>query len=583
MVLPFLMFFINSTIAAFLTEFQDGFQMKKFLLNLKKILKDSIFHFPGFYLVKLAMLARKEIFANYKKELFTSIAAKVKFSEDSDYEPLGEKELKRRFRFTAEECEIYEEALISKIRNIDDKLKQLKFDDFDPVEKDIFNFKKKKFNNTINPEEIKDFHDRKNGLHLKSKLQKNKIIKIIIDQKEKSEKEVVDIESENQNFAIYKVVFEDVPQVILQLSVLLRLGRISEWFMTIIFTLCLNLFATIWSLTNAYLKMPLAGQKENRISVYRHKLNIPIVFIFMAVIVSPRLALISVWFTNSAWWSLIVLPLALVTYGLTGLFISQMKLQRTFLTDFGYRKIGWYSALYGPCVIGDPNKGFYKWTSAISLGFHLFFSILFIILIRLVPNELINDCANFYSQNGLDFTIMTMLIVSFFCSWFLDYFSTEDGRQLFGLKLGLSLSCDADKQFFWAYRKAFKDGNGQKNKFDPVLEKYAEMDDENVLNSRDKFGRSVFHIACSKADGKRVKKFLEWTKVKNIDVNVQDRHGHSGLHRACKERHMDIVELLLGDANIKVNSFDIKGENAFHMCKTFCSDLWRYRRVPVLP
>ena len=87
---------------------------------------------------------------------------------------------------------------------------------------------------------------------------------LLRDEKFKAEKYVSMMESSMHKFFIQKAIMEDLPQVILQLSVLGNEGRTKESDTTIWIGLFLNLFSTIMNFSNAYLHVPYKLEKTDR-------------------------------------------------------------------------------------------------------------------------------------------------------------------------------------------------------------------------------------------------------------------------------------------------------------------------------
>jgi ankyrin repeat protein len=62
-----------------------------------------------------------------------------------------------------------------------------------------------------------------------------------------------------------------------------------------------------------------------------------------------------------------------------------------------------------------------------------------------------------------------------------------------------------------------------------------------------------------------VRLFLQFSRVRTVEVNVQDTHGWTALIGATKSGYIDIVDLLLQHADIDINVRDKDGWTALTM------------------
>lgn len=85
-------------------------------------------------------------------------------------------------------------------------------------------------------------------------------------EQEKAEKYISHLQSKVQAFNIYKAVLEDLPQTVMQLSVLANEGRIDGQLKTIISTIVLNMASTIIYFSRAYLMMPFQVDEKSKLN-----------------------------------------------------------------------------------------------------------------------------------------------------------------------------------------------------------------------------------------------------------------------------------------------------------------------------
>lgn len=137
----------------------------------------------------------------------------------------------------------------------------------------------------------------------------------------KAETYVSHLQSKIQAFNIYKTVLEDLPQTILQLSVLANEGRIDGQLKTILSTIALNMASTIINFSKAYLMMPFLvenkslnndSDKSREKAPYKTVFNFPFVIVCMTFIVTPRLLMVALWTSNR---DLDLMPIPLIILG----------------------------------------------------------------------------------------------------------------------------------------------------------------------------------------------------------------------------------------------------------------------------
>ena len=84
------------------------------------------------------------------------------------------------------------------------------------------------------------------------------------------------------------------------------------------------------------------------------------------------------------------------------------------------------------------------------------------------------------------------------------------------------------------------------------LEEYKEFNLEVDINSRDRFGRTAFMVACEYQHIKVVEVLIE----AGVDINAQDYFGVRPLMWACSRNHNQIVDILIkAGADIKPGEF----------------------------
>ena len=92
-------------------------------------------------------------------------------------------------------------------------------------------------------------------------------------------------------------------------------------------------------------------------------------------------------------------------------------------------------------------------------------------------------------------------------------------------------------------------------------------------NDKSQWGRTAFMLACEKGHADIVKLTLEYSVIKNINLNAFDKYGETGFFRAIENGQTDVVRLLLehsaGMWNIDLKHRAIYGTTAFHKACMF--------------
>ncbi|WP_213106047.1 ankyrin repeat domain-containing protein [Candidatus Protochlamydia amoebophila] len=82
------------------------------------------------------------------------------------------------------------------------------------------------------------------------------------------------------------------------------------------------------------------------------------------------------------------------------------------------------------------------------------------------------------------------------------------------------------------------------------------------INIRDKHGNTPLHLAAMKG---HVNIFNYFTHTKGIDINIRDRHYSTPLHLAAKNGHIKMVNNLISIKGIKFNVKDKDGNTPLHL------------------
>ena len=97
---------------------------------------------------------------------------------------------------------------------------------------------------------------------------------------------------------------------------------------------------------------------------------------------------------------------------------------------------------------------------------------------------------------------------------------------------------------------------------------YSEVKNIDV-NARHKYGKTAFMLACYKGQIDVVKLLLDHSEDKNIDLNATTYSlGRTAFMIACGEGHKAVVKLLLDyskDKNIDLNAKTNYGGTVFHL------------------
>ena len=94
---------------------------------------------------------------------------------------------------------------------------------------------------------------------------------------------------------------------------------------------------------------------------------------------------------------------------------------------------------------------------------------------------------------------------------------------------------------------------GDKNLLSVVLE-------ESLLDSRDRHGNTVLHIAVQRQDVEMVQLLLK----RGLNVNARNRAGETALHIACRLRNEEIAHFLL-KKDMNLNLGDKNGDTVLHV------------------
>ena len=199
--------------------------------------------------------------------------------------------------------------------------------------------------------------------------------------------------------------------------------------------------------------------------------------------------------------------------------------------------LNWLTSIFGPCIVVDPRSGLAFFSCMLSsVGFAT-------MLGSLIWLSYSGSTYFYWNLNGLSELQMIALVEKFrLICWGLlatvvltsltSYYSSEQKRQLLGLKLGLgSFCCNKTEQIFWACEREYSD----------VLKYYLDSPKMvDVVNAINVDGQNAFQFSHDNSKTKAMKillqhpkNFFDATKVRSI------------FWKACYRGNIEILKLFL--------------------------------------
>ena len=389
---------------------------------------------------------------------------------------------------------------------------------------------------------------------------------ILNDAKSTKEKELFKLQSKLQGFKIYEAFAESCLQFILQLSILLNedptlaVAEIQHSTLTL-FTLTTSLLSVVLSINSLYLEKQFLVEKrglnhdndERKEAPYQTLSNLPLVFPIMLLIVTPRLWAIGTLFACCRTWPgfFIIIGTAFVGYAIffwSFLYFNHRnhgeKNRKLFTLCF-------LTSIVGPFVVVKPQTRLIFWTCLLSMLGHCI--VLFMSLMLLHFNPVILGTYDQHIPTYMKHCYITMCLI--FVTSFLSWLLCEDVRQTIGLKTCLGpLCCAPNEQVLWAFSRGY-----------PHLMQH-------YVNSGQ--GEQAFLWACEVGYGRAVEFLLDQAEAKNINLNVRNKSGETGLMLAILHDHTSTTaQILMKEAKAKkldLNAKDKDDNTAFILaCRSF--------------
>ena len=95
-----------------------------------------------------------------------------------------------------------------------------------------------------------------------------------------------------------------------------------------------------------------------------------------------------------------------------------------------------------------------------------------------------------------------------------------------------------------------------------------------MINNQYAFSyETAMHVAVSTQDVKEVKRLIEETKETNdwSELNLPNKYGWTPLHMAVRTGNLDIVQLLIMDAEADINAITVAGGSVLFWSKACLS------------